>query len=204
MGNLEGYDISPDMVKLSLVNMYLHGFPSPKIHEYDTLTSEEKWDERFDVMMANPPFMTPAGGIRPLSALWCKPTLRSSIRWLHNGAPQQQRTCGHHRCQKESFSICGRVQTIKKSLVEDGLYAVVSLPGRVFSPYSGVKTSILFLIISSPNNQRNTFHKVLNDGFDLGAQRRPIDRNDLPHAVEVLQAQRDSIQTGKRTPCLKG
>ncbi len=39
MGNLSGYDISPDMVKLSLVNMYLHGFPSPNIHEYDTLTS---------------------------------------------------------------------------------------------------------------------------------------------------------------------
>jgi type I restriction enzyme M protein len=65
MANLAGYDISPDMVKLSLVNMYLHGFPSPRIQEYDTLTSEEKWDERFDVMMANPPFMTPRGGIRP-------------------------------------------------------------------------------------------------------------------------------------------
>src|SRR3989339_313872 len=65
MGNLAGYDIAPDMVKLSLVNMYLHGFPEPKIHEYDTLSSEERWDERFDVMLANPPFMTPKGGIRP-------------------------------------------------------------------------------------------------------------------------------------------
>ena len=45
--------------------MYLHGFPNPVIHEYDTLTSEERWDERCDVILANPPFMTPKGGIRP-------------------------------------------------------------------------------------------------------------------------------------------
>ena len=40
--NFAGYDISPDMVRLSRVNMYLHHFTKPKISEYDTLTSEEK------------------------------------------------------------------------------------------------------------------------------------------------------------------
>ena len=29
--NFKGYDISPDMVRLSLVNMYLHGFVAPQI-----------------------------------------------------------------------------------------------------------------------------------------------------------------------------
>ena len=60
-----GYDISPDMVRLSLANMYLHGFATPQIHEYDTLSSEDRWNETFDVILANPPFMTPKGGIRP-------------------------------------------------------------------------------------------------------------------------------------------
>ncbi|HNZ39922.1 MAG TPA: N-6 DNA methylase, partial [Candidatus Latescibacteria bacterium] len=63
--NLKGYDISPDMVRLSLVNMYLHGFAAPHIYEYDTLTSEEKWNEYADVILANPPFMSPKGGIQP-------------------------------------------------------------------------------------------------------------------------------------------
>ena len=43
--NFKGYDISPDMVRLSLVNLYLHGFTDPHIDEYDTLTSEDKWNE---------------------------------------------------------------------------------------------------------------------------------------------------------------
>jgi len=45
--------------------MYLHGFQTPKIYEYDTLTSEERWNETYDVILANPPFMTPKGGIHP-------------------------------------------------------------------------------------------------------------------------------------------
>lgn len=65
MKNFCGYDISPDMVRISLVNMYLHGFANPNIQEYDTLTSTERWEERYDVVLANPPFMTPKGGIRP-------------------------------------------------------------------------------------------------------------------------------------------
>ena len=65
--NLMGYDISPDMVRLSLVNMYLHGLVDPHIYEYDTLTSEEHWNEFADVILANPPFMSPKGGIKPHS-----------------------------------------------------------------------------------------------------------------------------------------
>src|SRR5712691_10902190 len=63
--NFKGYDISPDMVRLSLVNMYLHGFADPHIFEYDTLTSQDRWNEYADVILANPPFMSPKGGIRP-------------------------------------------------------------------------------------------------------------------------------------------
>ncbi|HSV72663.1 MAG TPA: N-6 DNA methylase, partial [Chthonomonadales bacterium] len=63
--NFKGYDISPDMVRLSLVNMYLHGFSDPHIFEYDTLTSQDRWNEHADVILANPPFMSPKGGIRP-------------------------------------------------------------------------------------------------------------------------------------------
>ena len=63
--NFAGYDISPDMVRLSRVNMYLHKFAKPQISEYDTLSSLDKWDETYDVILANPPFMTPKGGIIP-------------------------------------------------------------------------------------------------------------------------------------------
>ena len=63
--NIRGFDISPDMVRISLVNLYLHGFRSPLIEEYDSLTQEDYWQESYDTILANPPFMTPKGGIKP-------------------------------------------------------------------------------------------------------------------------------------------
>ena len=57
--NIVGYDISHDMVRLSLVNMYLHHFADPRIYEYDTLSMETRWNEEYSCILANPPFMTP-------------------------------------------------------------------------------------------------------------------------------------------------
>ena len=74
------------------------------------------------------------------------------------------------------------------SIDENYLYAVVSLPAGVFQPYSGVKTSILFLDKTlAKKNDEILFVKVENDGFDLGAQRRRIEKNDLPQAFEMLR-----------------
>ena len=37
---------------MSLVNMYLHKFSNPKINEYDTLSSEDRWNEYYDIILA--------------------------------------------------------------------------------------------------------------------------------------------------------
>src|SRR3989338_1735082 len=205
MANLAGYDISPDMVKLSLVNMYLHGFPSPDINEYDTLTSEERWDERYDVMMANPPFMTPTGGIRPHKRFMVQAN-RSEVLFVDYIMEHlnNKGRAGIIVPEGIIFQSASAYKQLRKSLVEDGLYAVVSLPPGVFNPYSGVRTSILFFDNQLAKQSKDIlFIKVLNDGFGLGAQRKPIDRNDLPHAIEVLTAQRKTIKSGKKNPHLK-
>ena len=37
--------------------------------------------------------------------------------------------------------------------------------------------------------------KVENDGFDLGAQRRPNGKNDLPEALEILDSHKKAQKT---------
>lgn len=189
--NLVGYDISPDMVRLSLVNMYLHSFPSPHIYEYDTLTSEDRWDDKFDILMANPPFMTPKGGIRPHKRYQVEAN-RSEVLFVDYIAEHLK---PHGRAavivpEGIIFQSANAYKLLRKSLVESwGLWAVVSLPAGVFQPYSGVKTSILFLdTVFARTANDIVFAKVQNDGFDLGAQRRPIESNDLPAVQTMLQA----------------
>ena len=83
-------------------------------------------------------------------------------------------------------------------LVEDFLVAVVSLPAGVFQPYSGVKTSILILDKAlAKKTDRIALFKVENDGFDLGAQRRVIDKNDLPQVQTELGEYLGRLRAGE-------
>lgn len=79
-------------------------------------------------------------------------------------------------------------------LVDDGyLWAVVSLPAGCFNPYSGVKTTILFLDRErAKKTDKVLFVKIKEDGYDLGAQRRPIEKNDLPKALEILNKYKEN------------
>lgn len=191
--DFKGYDISPDMVRLSLVNMYLHGFTDPHIVEYDTLTSQDRWNEYADVILANPPFMSPKGGIKPHNRFSVQ-SKRSEVLFVDYMAEHltPNGRAGIIVPEGIIFQSQTAYTQLRKMLVEDYLVAVISLPAGVFNPYSGVKTSILILD-KTLAKQADTiaFFKVENDGFGLGAQRRPIDKDDLPQAraemVEYLR-----------------
>jgi len=188
--NFKGYDISPDMVRLSLVNLYLHGFAEPHIAEYDTLTSQDRWNEYADVILANPPFMSPKGGIKPHNRFSVQ-SKRSEVLFVDYMAEHLTPTGRAGIIVPEGiiFQSQTAYTDLRKLLVEEYLVAVVSLPAGVFNPYSGVKTSIL--ILEKPLTKKTdtiAFFKIDNDGFGLGARRRPIDKNDLPQAsVEIAE-----------------
>lgn len=188
--NFAGYDISPDMVRLSRVNMYLHHFTKPKISEYDTLTSEEKWDDCYDVILANPPFMTPKGGIMPHSRYRVK-AKRSEVLFVDYIAEHLNPTGRAAIIVPEGivFQSANAYKELRKYLVDDGLlYAVISLPVGIFNPYSGVKTSILLIDKSFARlKDEILFVKLNNDGFDLGAQRREIEGSEIPEIIRIIQ-----------------
>ena len=197
--NLMGYDISPDMVRLSLVNMYLHGLVDPHIYEYDTLTSEERWNEFADVILANPPFMSPKGGIRPHNRFSVK-SKRSEVLFVDYMAEHLNAggRAGIIVPEGIIFQSQNAYKELRKKLVEECLVAVVSLPAGVFNPYSGVKTSILLLDKAlARKTDRIAFFKVENDGFDLGAQRRPIDKNDLRQVRDEIAAYMRGLPAGE-------
>ena len=197
--NFKGYDISPDMVRLSLVNLYLHGFADPHIYEYDTLTSQDRWNEYADVILANPPFMSPKGGIKPHNRFSVQ-SKRSEVLFVDYMA--EHLTPGGRAGIIVPEGIIFQSQTaykrLRKMLVEDFLVAVVSMPAGVFNPYSGVKTSILILDKSlAKKASMIAFFKIENDGFGLGAQRREINKNDLPPAQTEIGEYLRRLQTGE-------
>lgn len=191
--SIVGLDIDPTMVKLSLVNLYLHKFEQPNIYEYDTLSNDTRWGDRYDVILANPPFMTPKGGITPHKRFAINAN-RSEVLFVDyfmehltiNGR------AGFVVPEGIIFQTANAYKDLRKMMLDGYLYAVVSLPAGVFNPYAGVKTSILFFDRAfAKQNKDILFVRVDNDGFSLGAQRTPIKQNDLPEALKIINEYRD-------------
>lgn len=199
--NFAGYDISPDMVRLSRVNLYLHGFTAPNISEYDTLTSLEKWDDKYDVIFANPPFMTPKGGITPHSR-YRVTAKRAEVLFVDYIAEHLNPNGRAAIIVPEGIVFQSQIayKNLRQFLVDDGyLYGVISLPAGVFNPYSGVKTSIL-LIDKTLAKERDSilFVKLNNDGFDLGAQRREIKGSEIPDVINTFMDYQKGISVEGR------
>tara|TARA_B100000767_G_C19772869_1_gene541001 strand:+ start:2612 stop:4537 length:1926 start_codon:yes stop_codon:yes gene_type:complete len=188
--NFIGYDISPDMVRLSLVNLYLHGFSDPSIYEYDTLSDDSNWKEFFDLILANPPFFSPEEGIEPHSLFQVKSS-RAELVFVDyilshispNGRaaiiiPDGVLFREDQNAYKE----------IRQRLVEDCLIGIISLPKGCFEPYSGVKTSIILLDKKSARSFNEIFFtEIKNDGYALNKKREPIDKNDIPFVKSLIQ-----------------
>ena len=191
INNFVGYDISSEMVRLSLVNMYLHGFTTPKIYEYDSLTYTDRWGDTFDIIIANPPFMTPKGGIRPHKKFAMQAN-RSEVLFVDYIMEHINPTTGRAAVivpEGIIFQSATAYKALRKLLVEKNfLYGVVSLPAGLFQPYSGVKTSILLLDKTlAKKTDKILFVKIENDGYSLGAQRKELTTSDLPDATNFIK-----------------
>lgn len=187
--NLVGYDIEPSMVRISEMNMYLHGCTSPNIIEYDTLTFDDRWEEKYDVILANPPFFTPKGGITPHN--------KFSISSKKAEVLFSEYIMSHiARGGKGAFivpeGIIANNQSayiqLRRMMIENGLYAVIGLHPYVFKPYSGVSTLILFFDKRYRNRGEIYLQMIEEDGFEKGEGRLPTpDKNDLPDCKSELE-----------------
>ncbi|CAN5283202.1 hypothetical protein BH10PLA2_BH10PLA2_05960 [soil metagenome] len=188
--NFKGYDISPDMVRLSLVNLYLHGFTDPHIAEYDTLTSQDKWNEHADVILANPPFMSPKGGIRPHKR-FSVPSNRSEVLFVDYMLEHltSQGRAGIIVPEGIIFQNGAAYRRLREVLLKEALIGVISLPSGVFQPYSGVKTSILILDKRIARSRPQVlFSDIRAIGVSLGIKRTLTERNDLPFVISDYAA----------------
>ncbi len=188
--NFRGYDISPDMVRLSLANLYLHGFTAPNIVEYDTLTSQDKWSEVADVILANPPFMSPKGGIKPHDKFGVK-SKRSEVLFVDYMAEHLTPTGRAGIIVPEGiiFQSQTAYTQLRETLINGYLIGVISMPAGMFMPYTNVKTSILILDrVEAKRNPLVLFSEVRQIGISLGTRRTPIDQNDLPRVIADYSA----------------
>lgn len=189
--NLAGYDITDLMVKLSKVNLFLHGFPDPAIHIYDTLSNDARWHEKADLILANPPFMTPKGGVTPHTRFGVS-SRKAEVLFLdyileHLNANGR---AGVIVPEGIMFVEQGAQSKLRKMLVDDDmLLADITLPHGVFKPYASVKTHILLVDRTLARQAREVlFVEIENDGFTQSDTRLPVEGDELPGTLDAVKS----------------
>ena len=90
------------------------------------------------------------------------------------------------------FGSTGAHKELRRILLQNNrVEAVLSLPGGVFQPYSGVKTSVLVLR-KGGRTERVMFLRADNDGFKLDANHdQPIEADDLPGLIASFNSREE-------------
>lgn len=199
--NFYGFDIEPNMTRIARVNMFLHGFKSPNIIEHDTLSSEDYWDDRYNVIIANPPFMTPKGGIVPHKkfSITSKKAELLFVDYIASHLKPEGRAAVIVP-DGVLFGSSTAHKTLRKELVDNQkLVAVISMSSGVFKPYAGVSTAILvFTKANNGGTDKVWFYDMKADGFSLDDKRSAIKENDIPDILERfhhLDAENDRKRT---------
>lgn len=198
-----GNDVDPKMVRLATMNLTLRGLANVRVRLRNVLTTnldnEKKTElglpqEGFHVILANPPFAGRVDKDRVVEEVKVGTSTATELLFLKymmdNLRPGGR--CGVIVPEGVLFGSTTAHKELRRQLVENNrVEAVLSLPGGVFQPYSGVKTSVLFFK-KGGSTENLLFLHADNDGYKLDANHdTPIEADDLPDLLAVYQ-QRDA------------
>jgi type I restriction enzyme M protein len=179
-----GFDNDANMVKIAILNLYLHQLERARIEHFNPLTATQGGQypgPRYDIILANPPF---AGRIQKESILAdlnldTRDTELLFLKWFIDHLADTGRA-GVIVPNGVLFGSGRADRKVRELLLTTcELQAVIALPSGVFKPYSGVGTAI-FIFQKGKPTESVWFYELSADGFSLDDKRTPIEANDIP------------------------
>jgi type I restriction enzyme M protein len=202
-----GNDVDPKMVRLATMNLALRGLANVRILLRNVLTTtldnERKAElhlpqEGYHVVLANPPFSGRVDKDRIVDDVKIGTSTATELLFLKymmdNLRPGGR--CGVIVPEGVLFGSTGAHKELRRQLIENNrVEAVLSVPGGVFQPYSGVKTSVL-IFKKGGTTDHVLFLHADNDGYKLDANHdTAIEADDLPTLVAAFAERSNNLQT---------
>ena len=194
-----GYDFDTTMVRVGLMNLLLHGIDRPQLGYMDTLSKRFGERERYDVVLANPPFKgsIDKGDIHEELRL---KTTKTELLFV-NKIMDLLRIGGRAGVIVPDGVLFGSSKAhkaLREMLVEEcELQGIVSLPAGVFKPYAGVSTAVLFFV-KGGRTEHVWYYDMHADGYSLDDKRERVAENDIPDVLARWKA-RDPEKDTDRT-----
>jgi len=208
-----GNDVDPKMIRLATMNLTLRGLANVRILLRNVLTTsfdnERKADlglpqEGYHVVLANPPFSGRVDKDRIVDDVKIGTSTATELLFLKYmmDSLRPGGRCGVIVPEGVLFGSTGAHKELRRQLIENNrVEAVMSLPGGVFQPYSGVKTSVLFFRRGGKTENVMFLHAD-NDGYKMDANHdTPIDDDDMPGLAAAYRDREAKLKAwGERGP----
>ena len=200
-----GNDMDRTMLRIGAMNMLLHGVENPNISYRDSLSEQNTDNEKYSLVLANPPFK---GSLdyEAVSSDLLKVTKTKKTELLFLALFLRIMKKGGRAAvivpDGVLFGSSNAHKQIRKEIIDNNkLDAVISMPSGVFKPYAGVSTAILiFTKTGSSDTDKVWFYDMKADGFSLDDKRSPVTENDIPDIIERFlnrEAEADRKRTDK-------
>jgi type I restriction enzyme M protein len=195
-----GFDFDTTMVRLGLMNLMMHGIDNPHIDYKDTLSKSFNEENKYDIIMANPPFTgsIDKGDINESLKL---PTTKTELLFVERIFTMLKigGTAGVIVPQGVLFGSGKAFVEARKKLVEEAeLKAVITMPSGVFKPYAGVSTAIL-VFTRGGKTEHTWFYEMESDGYTLDDKRTKIDGfGDLQDIVAKFKKRKPEKDTDRK------
>lgn len=190
-----GFDFDTTMLRVSSMNMMLHGVNDANIRYQDSLSKSIKEhyprqeENFFDVVLANPPFK---GSLDETNTnpdvLGLVKTKKTELLFVAH-ILRSLKLGGRAAVIVPDGVLFGSSkahQQLRQELLDNNqLEGIVSLPSGVFKPYAGVSTAIL-IFTKGGTTERVWFYDLQADGYSLDDKRTELKgegSNDLPDAI---------------------
>ena len=184
-----GFDTDQTMLRISAMNMIMHGIDNPTIEYRDSISEDNTDTDKYSIILANPPFKGTIDYERTAPSLLkvCK-TKKTELLFLTLFL-RSLKIGGRCACIVPDgvlFGSSNAHKAIRKELIENNkLEAVISMPSGVFKPYAGVSTGIIIFTKTTTGGTDNVwFYDMTADGYTLDDKRSPIKDNDIPDIIE--------------------
>jgi type I restriction-modification system DNA methylase subunit len=194
-----GYDNDANMVKIGILNLYLHRLEKANIELHNPLTTGKGGGYPgllFDVILANPPFAGKIQNEGILTDLNHKLNTRATellfLKWFIDHLAPNSRA-GVIVPEGVVMGTDKASTQLRRMLIEQNqLEAIVSLPHSCFKPYASVATFVL-VFRKGGRTGRVWMYQLSADGFSQDGTRQPVEENDIPDLIQQWQRR---TQTG--------
>ena len=198
-----GFDMDRTMLRIGAMNMLLHGVDNPHIEYRDSLSENNPDQEKYTLILTNPPFKGSLDYER-VSADLLQVTKTKKTELLFLALFLRVLKKGGRAAvivpDGVLFGSSNAHKQIRKEILENHkLDAVISMPSGVFKPYAGVSTAILiFTKTGAGGTDQVWFYDMKADGLSLDDKRQPVPENDIEDIIERFH-HREQEKERKRT-----